>query len=241
MELASQFFHSSKELKAIQRVRMSLGVISLSDICNTNGSCLDKSFYSTTPVHKRRNNYTWPLKHHVYKSDYTIWRKLLNFIFSNGSHSLYQPLGHWTILSYTEWTESWDYFVTPDRQFVYQQIGPSSWKRHLQKSHSHHSYYHEYLHTMDNPSTTLLRATVSLDNNSIRVISSSEYTPFNPPNQDTITFDAISITKPSIDWFFHHLSSSPTTTQLLHHLLEGSAYAVSDGSFFPGSLVGAAA
>ena len=38
-----------------------------------------------------------------------------------------------------------------------------------------------------------------------------------------------------------NLSSSHTTNRLLQHLIEGSAYAVSDGSFFPDSLVGAAA
>ena len=102
METALTYFHYSKDLKAIQRVRMFLGLLSLSDICNTSGTSLDISFYSTKQTYRQRSNSEWPIKQHVYKTDYIVWRKLLKFIFSNESYTLYQPLGHWTILSNKE-------------------------------------------------------------------------------------------------------------------------------------------
>ena len=46
------------------------------------------------------------------------------------------------------------------------------------------------------------------------------------------TFGDIDLTTPKIDWFMKFLSSSYHTDRLWTLLLEGKAYAVSDGSYF---------
>ena len=244
MQLALSSFSTSKELKAIQRVRMSLGITCLSDICSIGGDCLDSYFYDKEPKKRCRNSYIWPSKHHTYKSDYTLWRKFLKMIFSEGTHALFQPLGNWTTTSQLKWIDHWDYFVTPDQQFLYHQEHESSWKRHLYKPSSHHSYYLEFLQCSAPPDSILLRATVQFYQNKIQVLKSCEAPPTTVPIPNFPshrTFDSISTGKPKINWFMDNLSSSPSTLNLLHHLLSGTALAVSDGSFFPDTYTGAAA
>ena len=59
-------------------------------------------------------------------------------------------------------------------------------------------------------------------------------------NRDTlITFDAIQLSEPKVDWFNTIITSSPTTSYLKECLLNGSAVGVSDGSYFPIQEVGA--
>ena len=52
---------------------------------------------------------------------------------------------------------------------------------------------------------------------------------------------AVTFHPPKLKWFMTHLSSSPHTDRLLHHLLHGTALAVSDGSYFPIHKMGACA
>ena len=241
MQLALLHFSSSTDLKAIQRVRMYLGIVCLSDICSMNGKHLERSFHSTTQTPRCRNTFIWPSVHHVTKLDIGVWRKFMCMLFSRGSFSLYNSLGPWITMSYEDWLQSWDYFVTSDRQFIYHKIGPSSWKRHLKKPNSNYSYHIESLDLTTPPETDLLRATVSPQNNRLQVLASGALPPINLPPSTIISFDTISVTKPTIKWFMKNLTSSPNTFRLRQHLIAGTAYAVSDGSFFPDSRTGAAA
>ena len=46
MEMASELYSKPSVLRSIQRVRMSLGLVNLSDICSANGIQLDERFLS---------------------------------------------------------------------------------------------------------------------------------------------------------------------------------------------------
>ena len=46
---------------------------------------------------------------------------------------------------------------------------------------------------------------------------------------------------PKLSWFSHHIEHSPSTSSLLHHIVNGSALGVSDGSFYPDVRLGACA
>ena len=53
-------------------------------------------------------------------------------------------------------------------------------------------------------------------------------------NEDTLQYiNAISYKPPQIDWFMKNIKSSKSTTHLKECIINVSALAVSDGSFFP--------
>ena len=60
-----------------------------------------------------------------------------------------------------------------------------------------------------------------------------------PPTPTVHTFHSINLMTPKVDWFMNHLSSSHHTDRLWANLLNGTTYAVSDGSYFPKSDIGA--
>ena len=90
MDLAFQFTTEPKRLKAINRVRILHEVIHLSDITTANGTRIDPAFLISDPFPEQRNAYSWPKKHHVTTSDFTIWRQFINNIYD---HNHYQPFG----------------------------------------------------------------------------------------------------------------------------------------------------
>ena len=241
MDLALTKYNDCATLRAIQRVRMAFGVIHLSDICSVNGSTLNMHFLKSQPTRIIKNTYDWPSKHHFNRYDLSKWRNLLRDIFCDNNHNLPTPLGIWKHMSQSVWIDSWDFFITNDKEFLFHFTG-GVWRRHLLRPHSNRSYHLEYLET-DRPShLQLLRATVQLTKHCIFVISTSHRTPPNiTPPQDMLTFGSISIEPPSISWFMDNISSSNTTDHLLTHLLQGTAIAVSDGSYFPLHKVGACA
>ena len=242
MHVASQFFGEGKEIRAIQRVRTSFAVVHISDVSSADGRKMDRFFLATKQVRKIRNTHNWPLKHHVTKADYTVWRKLLRLIFSADNEHLPTPLGKWIDMPTEDWLANWDYFISSDKQFLYHRLGKSNWRRHLQKDYSHRSYHTPYLQLDEPPEDTLIRVTIQDHKNERNVISLS-HKGIHTPDEVTnfLTYDQITISKPKINWFMTSVSSSPTTANLLQHLIHGTAYGVSDGSFYPNTRTGSCA
>ena len=52
-------------------------------------------------------------------------------------------------------------------------------------------------------------------------------------------FETIAFREPSVAWFQNALRASDRTSSLLHHLQNGTAIDVSDGSYFPDESIGA--
>jgi len=77
------------------------------------------TFLSRSPFGGCRNDLIWPLKHHVSSSDYTLWSKAMEFVFSGPNQSLLSPLGEWLVDSYQKWLSEWDWFLSSDREFLY--------------------------------------------------------------------------------------------------------------------------
>ena len=74
------------------------------------------------------------------------------------------------------------------------------------------------------------------------IILLNAYSINNDATQDDaeiIQYDAVSFHQPKINWFMDRVQSSIQTTKLHNSLMEGSALAISDGSFFPIERVGA--
>ena len=88
MSIAIKNFHKATELKEIQKVRMMIGVINMSDISTSDVRSMDKSFILSRQNYRRRNGHKWPLKHNILSTNYTIWRKLLKKIFCEENYQL---------------------------------------------------------------------------------------------------------------------------------------------------------
>ena len=65
--------------------------------------------------------------------------------------------------------------------------------------------------------------------------SKPTYIPTPTPTQIAHSFGDIHLTTPNVDWFMNYLTSSDKTDVLWTTLLDGSAYTVSDESYFPTS------
>ena len=76
MSLAMHFSTNASDLRSINRVRMQLNIIHLSDITTANGIGLEKGFLKRS-YSPHRNDFLWPLKHKVRPQDFTIWRRFL--------------------------------------------------------------------------------------------------------------------------------------------------------------------
>ena len=166
------------------------------------------------------------------------WRDLLRKIFSSNSLLLPHNLGTWIPMSQKQWVDNWDYFVTTDKQCLFEHKH-GVWQRHLLKPSSHRSYYSEHLDS-DNPSHfELLRATVKVTSTYLLVLATSYRLPPHPSLPSYLKCGSILLQSPHLEWFNHSLSSSTSTNHLLTHLLLGTAVVVSNSSFYPLYKVGA--
>ena len=238
MEVGCHHFSRTADLKAINRVRQFHGVIHLSDLASADGRYLNPEFLSRGQFDGRRNDYLWPTRHHVTPADYTVWRKAMDFLFP--VTGLQTPLRHWTLETAEHWLQHWDWFTTRDRTLLFRQIGENEWRRHVRVQGTQRSYHQAYLRVNEPPPPTVLRATVrELRDTWILTNTHFEHTIQQDNRTPEFTFDAIQVAKPKLDWFFQHFDSSCSTSNLLAHIIAGTAIAVSDGSFYEEYNIGA--
>jgi hypothetical protein len=81
MEAALEYSRNRQILKSINAVRMSLKVVWMSDIASADGTFLDSRCLISGVVFPRRNDYTWPHKHHTTPKDWTVWWSWLSSIY----------------------------------------------------------------------------------------------------------------------------------------------------------------
>lgn len=131
MHQVSAYNNNASDLLAINRVRQFHGVVHLSDITSADGGFLNSEFLCPAQFDGQRNNYLWPTKHHVHRSDYIPWRQAMEHLLPANPLHLIIPLGRWLLNDDSEWTDHWDWFVSPNRDFLYRQFGINRWRRHL--------------------------------------------------------------------------------------------------------------
>ena len=239
MDMASEFLHSTSELRAFNRVRMLHKVVSLADITSANGKGIDRIFTSSSEFEGSRNNFEWPSKHHVSSGDFTVWRKALEYMFPN--EQLVLPLGSWILTDPADWLEYWEWFATLDGEFLYFREGPSVWHRFLKRPNSHHSYFGQFL-VEDAPIAPLRRATIEGDVNTLFLLNSSlQPILATPDTPEEIQLGECRVLAPSIAWVTAYMRSSPSIQLLLDDIAQGKAVAVGDGSYFEIYGVGSAA
>ena len=139
------------------------------------------------------------------------------------------------------WLDSWDYFVTPDKEILWHRVSSDTWYRHLLKPNARRSYFKEHIIFREYPQTELLRTSVAITPHNITTVSFSTRTLSNLYHENILHFGNLQVKYPKLDWFMEDLISSKSTDRLLYHILQGSAIGVSDGSFFPNEKLGSCA
>jgi hypothetical protein len=175
-----RYFNSAADLRAINRVRMRHGVVNISDITAADGRKLDHVFLVSEAFEGTRNDYVWPCKHHVSSTDYTSWRRAMEFL-SPENLQLSQPLGNWIIASDTEWIDNWDWFLSGTSEFLYFRLNSRTRHRFLRYPNTHRGYYEDFLEMQAPPIRDLRRATVWSQNGRIHLLSYSPRSTGLPP------------------------------------------------------------
>jgi hypothetical protein len=109
MEKALESIDKCRILQSINRVRMEMNVVWLSDILTADGREVDKRFLNKTMEWPLRNKHTWPIKHHTSIGDWQAWRRWIKSICRENTRSLISPLGKW-MGGQEDWIAQWDCF-----------------------------------------------------------------------------------------------------------------------------------
>ncbi len=117
MEVFLETGYRDKELALLNRCRMHLRVIFLSDICNGQGTALEKQLWEgTTPAD--HHPYSWPKSHPPTPAEWAQWQRALTRSLNLGrAQQLPVPLGKW--LPNITQTDGW--FTNPDGTQLYRQ------------------------------------------------------------------------------------------------------------------------
>lgn len=237
MEIASHVFKDTNELKAINKVRMLHEVIHLSDITSANGRSLDPAFLISDPFPEKRNEYSWPDKHHVYASDFTSWRKLMEYIFCYTDSTLPLPLGQWKNIKYPHQNKAWHWFISENNKYIYERVN-DGFVRHIGWQRDRRRFYYDNEPTMLSGVENLQYVSVSLQQESILILNKYTSSP-QPPTleHEAIPFSPLSISKylrkHLPPWASQRIRTSQTLRNLRQSMLDGKALLVSDGSLFP--------
>ncbi len=246
--------YSPSTLLTLNRCRLFLRVISLSDITTADGLYLNSSILPAP--HKRptgslcRSNFDWPSQGTLPQQSWTLWRDCLIDTFCAGDNGrLMKPLGTWSNTDHTRW--DWYGELTADNcigclwRHVY-----GTWKyykRVPQRSRRRTKFYPTG-HSAPMPTSErlshMVRVTVEKQLNFFHVATLSSST-VDPPvsplrlqqgdSSEWSFASLISILSTCVEypWLFSRLSFGGNIQDILHDFWLGTIVTGSDGSFLP--------
>ena len=179
MELALEYYEDVSTSRSINRVRMLQNIYHLSDITCNDGRSLSKLFTKSIESTARRNANIWPIKHKVYTTDFTRWRKILKLTFTSGSMKLPFSLQHWNSSIHMN-HNNWDWCIQPDKTFLYHYTD-LVWRRNLRQPGTHQLYFKASLQ-ISRPPANLMPASVDETRRAFRVQSYAPQPPPKPPD-----------------------------------------------------------
>ncbi len=97
---------SNKILKRINRCRVHLQVIFLSDICSADGSFILPCYKQGRQDSYRRSTLDWPRQPSPPRQDWALWSRTLCHLETAGKLS--KPLGSWVAMGHQKWSSFYD-------------------------------------------------------------------------------------------------------------------------------------
>jgi hypothetical protein len=246
MEMVLAQVEKGKTLQAINRVRMELNVIWISDITTADGRLIDKRYLQKGANTTCRNDYIWPIKHYTSTRDWQEWRKWIKGICRHNTRLLLNPLEEW-IGQRDDWKQHWDCFLTADLELLYVQVNNGhGWTRHIRQPgrwQRSHRYFVEALWCSGplEPPEQLYRASIQKHGNYIEVesIASAPRQWTTAPLLTQAVWEPFPINK---ELFLHriqnvlhpvYLDCSDSLEILFENFSNGTMISVSDGSYYP--------
>jgi len=113
MEFFRKNGNQTKDMAALNRCRLFLQVIALSDIVSTNGKYILPQIKSNDLPTHRTSNLQWPFQANPSATDWAVWQYQLAFLESNGQ--LIKPLGQWN----SNLHQQWHYKIDPSSNIVF--------------------------------------------------------------------------------------------------------------------------
>ena len=162
MSLASTYYTKVADLRAINRIRLSFQVHSLSEICSANGKYIMDEYFLNMRCDRICNPFDWPAKYRTSIKDYRVWRNLLKHLCHDNSRTLIYPLHTWVDHELDIWISDWDWFLSPDRSQLLHHCGDTTWKSYPLCRYSHYKYSRLDVTVVDPPVLELIRVSIQL-------------------------------------------------------------------------------
>jgi exonuclease III len=223
------------ELKTINRCRIYLKVLTLSDIVTGDGKYITNDAF----IGRRRNrqsshSYHWPNWDQPAVKDWRIWRKALKLVFAPRWHrKLSHPVGSWTRPIPTDW--EWYESIEGDEK-LYQLKDDNTWMAYNKLGRSKRVRRYRLAGSiMITPPTmndTILQTTVILRSNCIESEGTRDRFPVHIDSEEE---------QNTPTWLHYNMTQSNSIATLVTDICTGKARAVSDGSYYPETGVGTAA
>jgi hypothetical protein len=244
METATAYTTHVPTLQAINRIRMELNAMWISDISNADGQSLDTRWTKKFVDPPQRNDYIWPKKHHTSPYDWTIWRKFLRDLCHHPSTTLRYTLGSWQGTSST-WINWWDSFVDAQNDILYIRTRDhSGWNCHGRQAGRQRRmtrYKKEYvvLRDIPIPANNLYQVSITVHSRYYEVCCTERRGTLHPDSIDLDPLTRIYSSKQSILTAMcdilqlEFLSATAQIDRLLTDFSRGTVISVSDGSYYP--------
>lgn len=222
-EIASKGNYTNHEIKRINKIRIYLKAFTLSDISTGDGLFITKNAWEgkLEPTDCRYNGCNWPLWKSIDKGDIKLWQQSLSNSFcTRRERKLDQELGCWIQRP----KETWQWYLDKNGTSLYRYF-QSEWQifTNLLSTvrHKQFGFISEDLTTSGDP-TDIIPTTVLIKHDGIHCEGTSRL---------AIQSDEPPIVDDYLDWLHFTKESSESIDQLIHDIRQGTAVAVSDGSY----------
>jgi hypothetical protein len=215
---------SKYELMTLNRCRLYLQVLFLSEICTGDGLYISGDAWTGNRLDIPLKQSSWPRQQKSSSQDWSIWQTYLKKAFLSRGLRLQAPLGNWLHCD-----DRWEWYFSPSHGCLYKlELGQwmlfsSILKRDRLPAFSASG-------TPSPPPSDLHRATIYFRRSQIICTGFAPIS--NNQSPQVTTFSRyLQLSEPGESWCFSHLDLSDDGHTLATAIKEGDAIAISNGSF----------
>jgi hypothetical protein len=223
--------YKGKALRHLNLCRLFLQVSTLSDIANGFGTYITTASRNGLVDNSRPHYYTYPNQGPVPNQIWDEWRAALSLTFCGGHSSmrLITPLGQWVDDDLPKWT----WFYSPNEHRVYERR-VTDWGVYRFLATQRNGRHKTFVYSNDSSDRPpdLQRATI-IRRNPSRILCTgwSKEKSKQSVEINTTLEDAIESLPSSQQWAFQHFKCTDNGLTIAEAIRQGTAIAVSDGSF----------
>ena len=233
--LVEMDLHNENDMIKINRCRIFLNVMNLSDIANGNGNRISHHILNHRKDPDRISKYQWPHQPYPTKNEWDAWDDAIRTCWTNDENfSILPQLGTW--IQNPKFTSDWKY--SPSSQKLFYKVSTITFNQYEIKSinrrNKSKSYQFEKTINMHEIPKDYQFALVDRSQLQYPILETT--IPTSIPYQDP---EKIALHR-EIELFFEQITEPKSyPKQLIHDIINGDALAVTDASVSPFSGIGA--